>query len=174
MSSTSEANKLDIEYGGAIRIQLPSGDFSKIKRLNNYPAIIEYLSKNWSETHTLSDKQLLLIPEKTEFFSKFLSDNGYIIEVRPPKKEHEPKSKPKADISVSAASGGGGGGGGGGCGGIGIDESSCCKDDYNFDDHNEFMKQVEKEIKKTIFKENTAKTIIPNAEQSKLLKKNLR
>jgi len=168
MSSTSDTNKLKIEYGGATKIQLPSGDFSKINRLNNYPAIIDYLSKNWSETHTLSDKQLLLIPEKTEFFSKFLSDNGYIIEARPPKKEHEPKSKPKADISVSAASGGGGGGGGG----IGIDESSCCKDDYNFDDHNEFMKQVEKTIKKTIFEENTAEIIIPNDEQSKLIKKN--
>ena len=34
------------------------------------------------------------------------------------------------------------------------------------------MKQVEKEIKKTIQKENTAEMIVPNAEQSKLLKKN--
>jgi len=49
MSSTSEINKLDIEYGGAIKIQLPSGDFSKINILN--PAIVNYLSRNWSDTH---------------------------------------------------------------------------------------------------------------------------
>lgn len=174
MSSTSDTNKLEIEYGGANKIQLPSGDFSKINRLNNYPAIIDYLSKNWSETHTLSSKQLLLIPEKTEFFSKFMSDNGYIIEPRPPKKEHLPK--PKNNISSASAGGGvigsdgneddtsaigdtGGGGGG-------------CKDKYTYGFVDEFMQQVEKDIKITIKKENTAEIIVPNAEQSKLLKKN--
>jgi len=194
MSSTSEANKPEIEFGGAIKIQLPSGDFSKINRLN--PAIVNYLSKNWLDTHTLSGKQLLLIPEKTEFFEKFLVDNGIIIQARPPKKEHEPKSKPKADvISISAvgggatsgvsggggdASGGGGGGdasGGGGGGdasggGGGGNASGGGGDEYTFGYVDEFMKQVEKEIKKTIQKENTAEMIVPNAEQSKLLKKN--
>jgi len=173
MSSTSEINKLEIEYGGAIKIQLPSGDFSKINRLN--PAIVNYLSKNWSETHTLSGKQLLLIPEKTEFFKKFLTDNGYIIQTRPTKKEHEPK--PLAEISSVSAAGGGGdnvdskvrisvgaivGGGGG----------SSSGSEYNFDNHNEFMKQYEKDIEKTIKKEITAEIIIINAEQSKNIKEN--
>jgi hypothetical protein len=172
MSSTSDTNKLEIEYGGAIKVQLPSGDFSKIKRLNNYPAIIEYLSKNWSETHTLSDKQLLLIPERTEFFSKFMSDNGYIIEARPPKKEHLPK--PKTDVnSLSAAVGGGAisdGVIGIECNGDGGGDD--CKDEYTYGYVDKFMQQVEKDIKITIKKENTAEIIVPNEEQSKLLKKN--
>ena len=50
--------------------------------------------------------------------------------------------------------------------------SSSSGSEYNFDNHNEFMKQYEKDIEKTIKKEITAEIIIINAEQSKNIKEN--
>ena len=180
-TNSKEANNLKIEYGGATQIQLPTGDFTRISKLGEYLTINSYLSKNWTDTHTISGKQLLLITEKTEFFEKFLKENGYILQTRPPKKEHPPKKKPELtssnDVHVAVAGGGdGGGGGGGSCSGGGSGDSKNKGDDNNavcelfFVD--EFMKQAIKDQEKTIKQENDKEIIIPTEEQSKNLKKN--
>jgi hypothetical protein len=166
ISNSDTVNNIDTKYNGATQIQLPFGDFTKINRLTKYSAIDEYLSKNWTDTHTLSGKQLLLIPEKTEFFEKFLKDNGYILQTRPPKKEHAPKPISESNYTNSNVGGGD----------VGKDKG--------IDDDNEgglffvdkFMKQTNKEIVKTIKKEDEKEYIIPTElteEQSKNLKKDL-